>query len=153
MPKVLKSYGTAGAVTTNLCPSQEDIKLTEPVFIRFDGLPVPFFIETIEAKGNRSIVKFEDVDSLQAAEEIVGKEIEFTPDGEEEQKEEMITGRMICDAEGNRIGIVKEFMNYGGNTCISLDCKGKEVILPFHEDLIVKVKKDGIWLTIPEGLL
>lgn len=153
MPKVLKSYGTAGAVTTNLCPSQEDIKLTEPVFIRFDGLPVPFFIETIEAKGNRSIIKFEDVDTLEAAEEIVGKEITFSPAGENENEEDFITGRTICNAQGKKIGIVKEFLDYGGNTCISLDYKGKEVILPFHEDLIIKVKKDGIWLTIPEGLL
>lgn len=153
MLKVLKSYGTAGAVTTNLCPSQEDIKLTEPVFINFDGLPVPFFIESIEAKGNRSIIKFEDVDTLQEAEEIVGKELKFSPDGDGAEDEDTITGRMICNAKGNRIGIVKEFLDYGGNTCISLDYNGKEVILPFHEDLIVKVRKDGIWLTIPEGLL
>jgi len=153
VPKVLKSYGTAGAVTTNLCPTQEDIKLTEPVFITFDGLPVPFFIESIEAKGNRSIIKFEDVDSLEAAEEIVGKEITFSPEGEMKKEDDLLTGRMICDARGKKIGTVKEFLDFGGNTCVSLDYNGKEVLLPFHEDLIIKVKNDGIWLTIPEGLL
>ena len=153
MPKVLKSYGTAGAVTTNLCPSQEDVKLKEPVFITFDGLPVPFFIETIEARGNRSIVKFEDIDTLEAAEEIVGKEISFTPLAEEEDEEDGITGRMIRDAEGNGIGIVKEVSDYGGNVCITVDYNGRDVILPFHKDLIIKVKRNGIWLTIPSGLL
>jgi len=153
VPKVLKSYGTAGAVTTNLCPSQEDIKLTEPVFIKFDGLPVPFFIESIEAKGNRAIIKFEDVDSLQAAEEIVGREFTFSTDEGKVNDDDFVTGKMIRDVKGNEIGIVQSLEDYGGNTCITVDYNGKEVILPFHEDLIIKVKKNGIWLTIPEGLL
>ena len=44
--KVLKSYGSEGEVLIGfraLLP--EDIDQEEPVFVEFDGIPVPFFFE------------------------------------------------------------------------------------------------------------
>ena len=152
MPKVLKSYGTAGEVLTNLA-ADGDINLKEPVFIVFDELPVPFFFESVKPHGSRTVVKFEDVDSFDDAEELVGRELLLSIEEDDSGDDGGIVGRLICDACGKRIGRVTEFLDYGGNTCISVDCNGREVILPIHEDLIVKVTKKAVWLTIPEGLL
>ena len=47
--KVLKSHGTDGGILLgfrDIMP--EDIDRQEPVFIAFDGLPVPFFIDLIK---------------------------------------------------------------------------------------------------------
>ena len=154
MPKVLKSYGTQGAVVTNLCPADTDFNPEEPVFITFDELPVPFFIESIQPRGGRSIVKFEDIDTLAAAENLVGREIAFSMEEEVEDDEPDLTGRLIRNAaDGSEVGRVCEWYDFAGNLCIEIERDGRRILLPLHEDLIKKVSAEAIWLTIPEGLL
>ena len=47
--QVLKSNGTDGELVMSFRDiAPEDINIKEPVFIVFDGLPVPFFIESFE---------------------------------------------------------------------------------------------------------
>ena len=42
--RVLKSYGNEGEILVGFRElGPEDLNLKEPVFIMFDGLPVPFF--------------------------------------------------------------------------------------------------------------
>ena len=75
--KIIKSNGTGGDVLMGLYDiSVQDFDLKEPLFIEFDGLPVPFFIESITAKGNsKAIVHLSGVDCLEDAEEIVGRAV------------------------------------------------------------------------------
>ncbi len=55
--QVLKSNGTEGEIILGFRDfGPEDIDLLEPVFIYFDGLPVPFFIESFSKKGNSKAV-------------------------------------------------------------------------------------------------
>lgn len=75
--RILKSYGTDGGVLVNLSDIPEDLNLNEPATVVIDGLPVPFFVEEVRAKGSRAVVKFEDVDSLQQSEALVGKDFFF----------------------------------------------------------------------------
>ena len=151
--KVLKSWGAEGQVV--LSPSANDprdLKSQEPVFIAFDGTPVPFFIETAQPRGGRLIVKFEDVDSLAEAEELVGREVTLSE--EEEEDEDTLIGLQVRDAKTRRIiGEVVDFSDYGGNTIITVDTEHGEVLLPIHEDLIVSIHDDILTLDIPDGLL
>jgi len=153
--KVLKSWGTSGEVVVSILSSDScDFDKNEPVFIEFDGLPVPFFIEEYQPKGGRLIVKFEDIDTMEAAEELVGREIRFQNDGDEEEDDSLVGIRIINAADGKKVGTVTECNNYAGNLCITvLTDNGKEIILPLHEDLIEKIGKTSLILTIPEGLL
>ena len=155
MPKVLKSYGTQGAVVTNLCPGDDwDFDANEPVFIAFDELPVPFFIESIQPKGGRSIVKFEDIDTLAAAERLVGREIALSLEEEAGEEEVDLVGRTVRDAAtGKPVGKIVQWFDFSGNLCIEVEHEGRKAMLPLHEDLIKKVSAEDIWLTIPEGLL
>lgn len=155
MPKVLKSYGTQGAVVTNLCPGDDwDFDANEPVFIAFDELPVPFFIESIQPKGGRSIVKFEDIDTLAAAERLVGREIALSLEEEAGEEEVDLVGRTVRDAAtGKPVGKIVQWFDFSGNLCIEVEHAGRKAMLPLHEDLIKKVSAENIWLTIPEGLL
>lgn len=152
--KILKSWGTDGKVVVSLSSSDPgDLEIDEPVFIVFDGLPVPFFIESLEPKGGRFIVKLEDVDTLEEAEEIVGKEA-FLEEDENDAGQPSIIGMDIIDAQtGENIGPVIAVDNYSGNVCITVEHKGKEIILPLHEDLVVASDEDTISLTIPSGLI
>lgn len=151
--KVLKSYGTNGEVIVSVSPSDpKDINLNEPVFIYFDELPVPFFIESLEEKGNRFLVKFEDIDTLDDADNIVGKDVLFSEE-EENTEETPVQGIYVYDQNGTKIGPITEFNDYSGNTCITVDHNGCAIELPYNEHLIIKTTKDSITLTIPDGLL
>ena len=50
--KVLKSNGKEGELLVSLLDIvPEDLDLQEPVFIEFDGLPVPFYFESFVPRG------------------------------------------------------------------------------------------------------
>jgi len=151
--KVLKSWGAAGQVVLSLdADDPRDLESEEPVFIEFDGLPVPFYFESVEAKGNRFIVKFEDVDSLEEAEELVGRMVTLGDD--EEEDEDSLIGLQVRDSRSQRIvGEIVDFNDYAGNVTITVETEQGEVLLPLHEDLIVSIHDDTITLDIPAGLL
>ena len=152
--KVLKSWGAAGEVVLSRpADSSQDLNVQEPVFIEFDGLPVPFYFESLQEKGNRLIVKFEDVDTLAQAEELVGREVRFA--AEEEEEEDTLIGLKVRDSRTRRIiGEIVDFSDYGGNIVLTVETKDRgEVLLPLHEELIVNIHGEVITLDIPEGLL
>ena len=152
--KVLKSWGAAGEVVLSRpADSPQDLNVQEPVFIEFDGLPVPFYFESLQEKGNRLIVKFEDVDTLAQAEELVGREVRFA--AEEEEEEDTLIGLRVRDSRTRRIiGEIGDFSDYGGNIVLTVETEDSgEVLLPLHEELIVNIHGEVITLDIPEGLL
>ena len=152
--KVLKSWGAAGEVVLSRpADSPQDLNVQEPVFIEFDGLPVPFYFDSLQEKGNRLIVKFEDVDTLAQAEELVGREVRFA--AEEEEEEDTLIGLKVRDSRSRRIvGEIVDFSDYGGNIVLTVETKDRgEVLLPLHEELIVNIHGEVITLDIPEGLL
>lgn len=151
--KILKSNGTDGGVLIGLHDiNASEIDLSEPVFIEFDGLPVPFFIEKVQSKGSRFAVKFEDVDTLEGAEELVGRTARY--EKEEDEEDDSLIGFVVKNAaDGSTVGRIVDYADYSGNVCITVDCGGREVLLPLHEDLIRKVTDTTLTLVIPEGLL
>ena len=60
---IVKSYNTNGEIVVKLTNDLlEDLERKEPVFIYFDELPVPFFIEKFSTKGNSgAVIKFDNV--------------------------------------------------------------------------------------------
>ena len=148
--KVLKSNGTDGGIligTRDLEISQIDTE--EPVFIEFDGLPVPFFIQDISRKGgSRAVVHLNDVTNLEDAEEIVGRAIFIDSDDEEEYDEDFI-GWTVYD-RGVRVGEVDGFEDIPGNPCLSIG----EILIPLHEDFVISADEGRreLFLDLPEGL-
>lgn len=88
---VAKPYGSDGECLISILDTEpEALELTEPVFIDFDGLPVPFFIKEINPKGSkRFLVKFIGVNTQEDAEEIVGKTLFRTLSDEDNHRQEL----------------------------------------------------------------
>ncbi len=149
--RILKSYGTEGGVIISAPEGYLDERANEPVFIDFDGLPVPFFMEEVTPRGGaKYFVKLEDIDSLAAAEELVGREPYFEEDDEEDGED--IVGYTLCDASGREIGPITAFEDIPGNPCLEIE---GGALVPCPDELIVKIdnRKKKLWLEIPEGLL
>ena len=170
--QVLKSNGTDGELVLGFREiAPEDINLIEPVFIVFDGLPVPFYIESFSKRGNtKALVRLTDICSMEDVEEIAGKAVYV----EEESLPEMsleedgyaaLIGWLLLapagedideeDMEVEEIGEITDFVDIPNNPCIEVETKNGAVMIPLHEDLILSVDPENleIIMHIPAGLL
>jgi len=152
--KVLKSNGTDGGLLIGSRQiSLEDIDMKEPVFIYFDGLPVPFFIQSLEKKGTeKAVVHLNDICNLEDAEEVVGQDIWADYEIEDEDNEDF-TGWTILD-KGKKLGIVSGLEPIPGNLCLYVNTPSGQVLIPVHEDFIIEALEDKkiLNLDLPEGL-
>ena len=171
--QAVKSNGVNGELVMYFRDIDPDeVKLEEPVFIYFDGLPVPFFIESLNRRSpSKAIVRLTDIESQTDSEEIVGKAVYvknntldstsvedsdmsalkgwtlYTPaDGISDEEEEI---------EVVEIGTVSDFLDIPQNPCIEVETENGTAIIPFHEDLIIDLDPENreITMIIPEGLL
>lgn len=154
--KVLKSNGTEGGLVMSFLDIiPEDIDLQEPVFIEFDGLPVPFYFESFTTRGNnRALVQLTGVRNLKDADELAGADVyaDYFEQGEEED----FTGWTVRDQDGREVGTVFAHEDIPGNPCLWVKkADGAEVLLPLHEELVLEVDENRqiLSLTIPEGIL
>ena len=160
--KVLKSNGTEGGLLLGFRDvSPEDIDLKEPVFIHFDGLPVPFFFESFQRKGNdKAIVHLTDIRSLDEAEEVVGSAVyaeEDTIEGYEDDGEmslEDFIGWTIFNRDV-RVGEVVDYEDIPGNPCLYVDTENGQAMIPLHEDFILSVDPESgeMSMDLPDGLV
>lgn len=156
--KAVKSDGTDGGLLISfLSTTAEDLEISEPVFVYFDGLPVPFFIESLSRKGNsKAVVHLNDIRTLEDAEELAGREIYIENQEEDSDSAEELIGWTIRTADGNFSGQVTDYIDIPGNPCIEVTEDGKSpVILPLHEDFVLEVdpETETIVMELPEGLL
>ena len=154
--QVLKSNGRDGELLVSFTGiDPEDIDLEEPVFIEFDGLPVPFYFESFTPRGTRrALARLTGVRSLKDADELAGKAV--FADYFEEEEEEDLTGWSVRNQDGRLVGTVADYEDIPGNTCLWIrKADGEEVLVPFHEDLVLGLdeKSGTLTLSIPEGLL
>ena len=167
--QVLKSNGTDGELVMGFREiAPEDINVKEPVFIVFDGLPVPFFIESFVKRGNsKALVRLTDICSMEDVEEIAGKAVYV----EEESLPELsleddgfaaLIGWMLLtpsddqpDSSLIEVGEITDFMDIPNNPCIEVETENGAVMIPLHEDLILSVDPEyqEIIMQIPAGLL
>ena len=173
--QVLKSNGTDGELVMGFREiAPEDINLNEPVFIVFDGLPVPFYIESFTKRGNtKALVRLTDICSMEDVEEIAGKAVYIEEDNLPEMSLEddgfaALVGWMLLtpgmpDQVGHdddevvlyEVGEITDFIDIPNNPCIEVETENGAVMLPLHEDLILSLDPENleIIMQIPAGLL
>ena len=178
--QVLKSNGTDGELVMGFREiAPEDINLKEPVFIVFDGLPVPFYIESFTKRGNtKALVRLTDICSMEDVEEIAGKAVYIEEDNLPEMSIEedgyaalvgwvVLTPMMpdqvghdedvIAGLTGNlcEVGEITDFIDIPNNPCIEVETENGAVMIPLHEDLILSVDPEyqEIIMQIPAGLI
>lgn len=161
--QIVKSYDTKGEVVIRLTSSVfEDYNFKEPVYLFFDGLPVPFFITSYKERGaTGALVKFETINDFAHAEELVKKQILVDKNPIEPQQIEQdddaamaafLIGLELLNQDGESVGSITDYYNYPGNPCIEVN---SQTLIPFNEELILGVdaKDKIIQMTIPNGLL
>ena len=149
--KILKSHGTDGGLLIGVRDIEiQQIDLQEPVFIEFDGLPVPFFIQDLQQRGtSKAVIHLNDIENLADAEEVVGRALYVEGEWEDEEETDFTGWTLLC--RGARVGTVTGMEPIPGNLCLYVG----EAMIPLHPDLILSVDPDLriLDLDLPDGLL
>jgi len=160
--EILKTHGIEGHLVLKFSFITED-ELTEgePVFIEIDGIPVPFFISYFRfLSGDSAIVGLDEVDSAGYASEFVNCRVliqETAHDGrfrDIDEGSENLSGFLVIDENFGEAGILAEIIEYPENPVMRIEKDGKEILIPFHENIVKNINygKRVIEISAPEGL-
>jgi 16S rRNA processing protein RimM len=158
--RITKVSGYEGALTVKLERLfSGDIPHMESVFLDIEGRPVPFFISDSEYSGADILkLKFDGYDSSDKVIEFVGCNVFLTTapavDESIEEKRSLI-GYTVQTSDKLSLGTVEEVIENPGQWLLSVKSGSRKTILiPLHEDLIIKIdnRKRFLIMEIPEGL-
>ena len=158
--RITKVSGYEGAVVVKLEKIFiENIPELESVFLEIEGRKVPFFILYSEYTGADQLkLKFEEYDSIEKIREFIGCSVFLTVTGNRERPvdERMNLKEYNVYFKGDKLlGSITEVINNPGQWLLNiLSPDNKKILIPYHEDFIVRIdkKKKIIVMDIPDGL-
>ena len=159
--KIVKTHGLKGEVTLRIDNEQfDDIEELNYFLLDLNEQLIPFFIEDIAYHSNKAFVLFQDLRTLEAASQLVGKSaylpLELLPEktGNDFYSHEVV-GYMVVDDIKGELGNVNEIIEYPTQSIIQILKDGKEILIPIHDDIIKEVDREEkkICIKAPAGLI
>jgi len=158
---ITKTHGYYGKVVAFIDADNPSVyENVEMMFLNIHGTLVPYFIEERSLKNNKLIVRFQDVATEEQAAELVKKEI-YLPlsvlpklSGNKFYYHE-VKGYTVTDEAFGAVGEVEEILDYPAQAVMQVFHKGKEVLIPVNDAVILKLdrKNKTIFIKAPEGLI
>lgn len=157
--RIIKVKDTEGAVTIRLERSfTNEIPEMKSVFLMIEGKPVPFIISGYETPGQGILkLKFAGYDTIEKIIEFNGCKVYLDSGGEETNISGLndIIGFKVESHDKSFKGTIRDITENPGQWLLNVEAEnGQEILIPFHEDLIVKAdrRKRLIIMNLPEGL-
>jgi len=157
-----KTHGVHGEVVLEFDEQFEySVEDSDRFFVELDGLLVPFFVEKdgFRFRSSKSaIVKFDWVDDEKYAKRLIGTNAYLFHSeiiDEQEENESMFEGLMLIDSKLGKIGVIDHVDDYSGNIVFTVSYRGEELLIPFHEEMLVSYSENESTLTLnlPDGLI
>lgn len=158
---IMKPHGLKGEVTISLDPeAPEDFSTVQTVFVEIRERLLPYFVEAISLRGKRAFLKLEEVDTPEAAQSISKAGI-YLPKSSRPKSgrgafyNDEVIGFEVLDTDLGALGNITEIVQAGPNKLLSVDFKGKEVLIPLNSPFIegINKSKKKITVTLPDGFL
>jgi 16S rRNA processing protein RimM len=133
----------------------------EFLFLDLDGNIVPFAVDFFRDVGD-ILVKFLHIDSLEKASKLVdvdiyipSMDINTIPVTESKLHYTHLEGYTMFDEQEIQIGVIDVVREFPEQEMAVIFRNNKEILVPLHADLIVKVdhEKNTVTVSIPDGLL
>ena len=161
--RVLKSNGADGQLVLGVQGLDADVFISlvtrknVPVFIFFDGRPVPFFLVNVSQRGESKVLAYLTGIRTQAdIAEVEGEKLWMEREnlGEEEDPMEdlsLLVGWTLLD-KGRVAGRIVAFEDIPGNPCLELE---SGALVPLREEMVRSLdeEKKMLEMDLPEGLL
>lgn len=156
---ITKTHGVDGKVVARTETDLEAKDFREPIFIKIDGLLVPFFVITIDPKGrNQYILTLELVNDIEEGSKLIGNEFYLPGDDavfDETLDLSELEGVIVMDQAAGEIGPCIRVDEVSGNYLLVIEKNQREVLIPFNEDFLVEFLpgENYLLLDLPEGLI
>jgi 16S rRNA processing protein RimM len=157
--RITKVSGYEGAVAVKLEKIfTENIPHMESVFLEIEGRPVPFFIRELDYSGADILkLKFEDYSTADRISEFIGCRVFLTSEPKTVKHKEKLSfiGFSVYIEDDILLGEISELIPINDQWLISVSTTDKkEILIPFHEDFIVRIdkRKKIVTMDLPEGL-
>lgn len=160
--KITKPHGLKGEVTIWLdVDVPENYIDLDGLFLEIKGQLVPYIIEELQIRGKKSIVKFEDINSIEATEAIIDAEaylpIKKLPKlkGKQFYYHEVIGYQIFDNNSQKDLGELKAIYESTGQDLFAVDINETEVLIPIIDNFLDAVDhaEKRINVTLPDGLL
>ena len=156
--KLGKTHGVKGEISFLFDDDVFDRVDADYLVLDIDGILVPFFMEEYRFKSDsNALVKFEDIDTQERAQQLTGTDVYFPralADSDEDSLSwAAIVGYDIADAQTRQsVGKIAAIDDSTQNILFELE-DGK--LIPASEELITAIDKENrtITIDIPDGLL
>jgi 16S rRNA processing protein RimM len=158
---VIKPHGVKGEIQLMLdVDNPAYYKKLESVFLEINQKLVPFFISNIQISNSFAIIKFEDIDSFDQADELVSAQaylpLQLLPPLKEGQfYYHQVIGYQVKDENLGILGEVEDIVSLPQHEIFTFRHQGKEVLAPLNDLVIKKVDHTNkvLEVSLPEGLL
>lgn len=158
--EVIKTHGLNGEVSILLdVDNPSKYSELESVFVQQGQTLIPFFIDSIQINEKKALVGFEDIESIEQAQELVNCKLflplSFLPNlGEGNYYFHDLVSCKVFENE-KLLGIVKEVIDLSGNELLVVTNDSKEILIPIKDEILINVSIDSkrIDVRLPEGLL
>ena len=157
-----KTHGVNGQIILRLKEiSTDSIKELEWVFLMYEGLPVPFFVEDwTERPPDSFLVTIEDITTIEQAQKLIHKEV-FVPAKTIIQSKNLTLsfksymGYAVIDKVKGHIGELVDLLDFNDNPIMEVRQGTKEIMIPLQNDFITSIdpKTKSIHVVLPEGLV
>lgn len=153
-----RTHGIGGELSMNFTDDVWDRADADYVFLEVDGILVPFFLEGWRFRSDSvALLKFQDIDSSEDANEYVGADVYFPhdltpePDEDDEYTWKHFTGWQVVDSVCGALGEIDYVEDSTANTIFCIEGK----LVPATEDFIERIdaKERTIYMNLPDGLL
>lgn len=160
--KIVRKYSFKGEVLIKLDTDEPELyKELESVLVDYNNNLIPFFIQQSGLhKSTLLRVRFDDVDTEEKADELIGLEVylplSFLPELDDDQfYYHEIIGFTAEDVNFGKIGIVKGVNDSAAQALFEIERDGKQILIPVNDDFIKKVDKKNkvLLLDTPVGLI
>ena len=161
--KFTRTHGVQGEMAMTFTDDVFDRTDCPYLICSMDGILVPFFIEEYRFRSDTTaLVKLDRIDTAEQARKFTNVEVYFPLEYVEEDDSDDIptwgyfVGFQVTDINHGELGEIVAVDDSTMNVLFSIETpEGEEILLPAHEEFMVKLEKKKRRLTVevPEGLL
>ncbi|MCM1312477.1 MAG: ribosome maturation factor RimM [Bacteroides sp.] len=160
--KITKKHALKGEVVFNFTDDIFDRADCDYLICEIEGILVPFFIEEYRFRSDNSVlVKFENMDTAESVQPLIGSEVyfekKFATDSEDgEVSLSYFIGFDIQDTDETSAGKIVGIDDTTDNWLFIVEnAKGEQALVPANEELIVEINNETstITMNLPIGIL
>jgi 16S rRNA processing protein RimM len=149
-----KTHGLKGELQLNIT-RDFDIENCNALIVKLNTGDSPQFILEFRENKNGFIILLDGIESIEKAKNYVGKKVLVNEEFALEEEKNPLIGYILKDRNFGEVGAITDIDDSGVNPVFNVDHKGKQVILPYNDELVTGIddKKKIVNYNAPEGLI